>query len=244
MISSNFCTQDYPLAVHNLEVCHGRQIALQQVNFEITCHHRLALVGPNGAGKSTLIKAIAGLVKPARGTILWKGETLFKNNCELAYLPQIANHQQNFPATVREIIEMGRYPHVGMFRAFCKKDHDQVERAIELMKLEELENLQVDELSGGQQQRTFIARALAQEAQVVMMDEPFNGLDSQSRQDLAHTFEVLKENGRLVIASHHNLDNVELIFDKVLVLDCQQKDFGDATEVMNRYRKTKHYGAI
>jgi len=228
----------HPLLIQELQVTYGDQVALDQVNFEITCHHTLALVGPNGAGKSTLIKAIAGLVPINHGEILWRGAPLTKNHRELAYLPQIDNHQKNFPITVKEVVEMGRYPHVGMFGAFTSEDEHQVEQAMQLMNLHDLQHKQIDELSGGQQQRTFIARALAQEAHVLMLDEPFNGLDSQSRRDLADTFQVLKNNGQLVIASHHNLDNVEQLFDHVVILDTEQKDFGPSKEVMTRYRNT------
>ena len=226
----------HPLEIKNLRVSYGSHLALDEVNIQITCHNRLALIGPNGAGKSTLIKAIAGLVKPNEGDILWRGEPLQNKQQELAYLPQIDNHQKNFPVSAKEVVEMGRYPHIGMFGEFQSKDHEEVEKAMDLMNLNELQNQQIDELSGGQQQRVFIARALAQEAHVLMLDEPFNGLDSQSRKDLADTFEILKHDGRLVIASHHNLDNVSQLFDKVLVLDTQQRDFGDAEAVMKTYR--------
>jgi len=233
----NVCNHEpHELSIKSLRVKYGDYLALQKVSFEICCHHCLALVGPNGAGKSTLIKAIAGLVDPIEGSIMWRGQPLTANQRELAYLPQIDNHQKNFPITVREVVEMGRYPHIGMFGKFAKEDRFQVDKAIELMHLESFVDKQIDELSGGQQQRAFIARALAQEAHVVMLDEPFNGLDSQSRQDLAKTFDTLKANGQLVIASHHNLDNVEQLFDHILVLDGEQKDFGRSQEVMSRYR--------
>jgi len=236
-MSNAYCNDYHPLLIEGLQVKYGDYVALEKVNFEITCHHRLALVGPNGAGKSTLIKAIAGLVPITEGKILWRGTSLTSNDRELAYLPQMDNHQKNFPINVREVVEMGRYPHIGMFGKFGKNDHLQVDKALEIMNLETLANNQIDELSGGQQQRAFIARALAQEAHVVMMDEPFNGLDSQSRQDLARTFETLKESGHLVIASHHNLDNVEQLFDQIVLLDREQKDFGNAHDVMANYRK-------
>jgi len=141
---------------------------------------------------------------------------------------------------------MGRYPRVSFWRKFSKEDHEKVESAIEVMEIADLADRQIDQLSGGQQQRAFIARCLAQEAHVILLDEPFNGLDAESRTHLAHTLKALSDNGHLIIASHHNLDTVTDLFDHALVVKERQIAFGNSIEVMSSSEVTnlfhcKHY---
>ena len=224
--------EHHRLEVSDLCVTYGEVTALCEVNFSITCGHRLALLGPNGAGKSTLIRTLAGLLKPAHGSILWRGQQLEGSTREIAYLPQLDQHRQGFPLSVRDVVAMGRLPHLGVWRAFGKKDEEMVGEAIATMRLEDLAERQIDALSGGQRQRAFIARALAQEAHIVMLDEPFNGLDVESSAELAETLRQLSQNGHLVVASHHNLATVEDCYDDALVLKQRQVAFGPVSEVL------------
>lgn len=226
--------EPHRLEVDDLCVCYGRVTALCGVNFETTCGHRIALLGPNGAGKSTLIRTLAGLLKAERGSILWKGERLVGSTREIAYLPQLDRHREGFPVTVREVVAMGRLPHVGMWKPFRKEDEEKVEEALAMMNLEALADRQIDALSGGQRQRAFIARALAQEAHIVMLDEPFTGLDVESSLELAEVLKLLGSRGHLVLASHHDLATVEAIFDHALVLKKELVAFGEVGEVMRR----------
>lgn len=211
---------------------YGTKLALDKVEFSTHCGQRLALLGPNGAGKSTLIRLLAGLLKPQAGTLNWRGAPLAQARKEIAYLPQVDHHQENFPLRVRDIVEMGRFPHLGHFRRFGKIDAEKTEEAIVTMKLEDIADRQIDQLSGGQQQRTYIARALAQEAHVLLLDEPFNGLDIESRCHLSASMVELSQSGHLIIASHHQLESVTDIFTQALVLDQKQILFGKAAEVM------------
>lgn len=219
--------QPHLLQIDGLSVSYGRTPALRDVSFQTECGHRLALVGPNGAGKSTLLKALAGLIRRDHGTITWRGEELKHGCAEIAYLPQRSKIDWNFPATVRHVVEMGRYPHLGWWRRFRKRDAEAVDRALETMQLSDLQHRQISALSGGQQQRAFLARALAQQAHVFLLDEPLTGLDANATELLAHLFRQLAASGHLIISSHHDLDTVESIFDQVMIVNGGVVSFGE-----------------
>lgn len=226
---------DHPphqLSIENLSFSYGPKQALHQINAAVHCGQRLALLGPNGAGKSTLIRLLAGLLRVQAGKILWGAEDLAQARREVAYLPQTDQHQRHFPIRVCDVVAMGRFPHLGNFRPLTKKDRLKIDDAISLMNLHEIAHRQIDQLSGGQQQRTFIARALAQEAHILLLDEPFNGLDVESRGHLANSLRELSSSDHLIIASHHQLESVTQIFTHALVLDQKQIAFGPAPEVM------------
>lgn len=223
-------THHHRLEVSGLSVSYRETRALENVDFATECGRSLALVGPNGAGKSTLLKALAGLIRPDAGRILWRGKPLTRSSHELAYLPQRGDIDWNFPITVRGLVEMGRYPNLGWWKTYSKHDEEIVERALVSMKLIELQHRQISALSGGQQQRAFIARALAQEAHVLLLDEPFTGLDKPAQEALTALFRELSKEGRLLIASHHDLASVTSVFDEVLLLKRRQIGFGGVNE--------------
>lgn len=230
------------LEVHNLSVYYGRLLALDGISFSITCGHTLALMGPNGAGKSTLIKALAGLLRPDSGEILWNGRPLHDTPGEIAYLPQRSDVDWSFPITVRALVEMGRYPSLGLWKKFGPHDRDIVEKSLNVLGMETLADRQISELSGGQQQRAFLARALAQEAHVLLLDEPFTGLDAPACQSLGQLLDSLAAEGRLVIASHHDLNTAVDIFDTVLLMNRELVAFGPAREVLTPRRISETYG--
>ena len=209
-----------------------------------SCGACVALIGPNGAGKSTLLKAIAGLLPLAGGRIFWRGSKVAKWSREIAYLPQRENVDWNFPITVRRVVTMGRYPQAGWWRPFSKSDDEAITRAISVMGLDDLADRQISELSGGQQQRVFLARALAQEAHVLLLDEPFTGLDRNSKSSLAETLRTLTKEGRLVIASHHDMDTVRDIYDEVLLLRRRAVAFGTVDEVFTEALLEETFGAL
>jgi ABC-type Mn2+/Zn2+ transport system ATPase subunit len=231
--SSDTCDQPraHRLRLQGLSVDYSALRALDDVSFETHCGRSLALVGPNGAGKSTLMKSLAGLVPASAGSIHWRGEALVRSNPEIAYLAQRSEVDWNFPLTVRGLVEMGRYPHTGIWRRYSVHDADVVEGAIEAMHLGDLAGRQISALSGGQQQRAFIARALAQEAHVLLLDEPFSGLDRPARENLTEILALLSADGRLLIAAHHDLDTVTEIFDDVLLLNRSTVAFGAVDQV-------------
>ena len=213
--------QTHELVIENLEVAYRHNTVLQDINLHAHCGTSLALVGPNGAGKSTLLKAIAGLVKQRKGNITWSGENNIQTRGgEFAYLPQHEEVNWDFPITVRGVVEMGRYTQLGPWKKFTAQDDLAVERALALMEMDgELANRQISELSGGQTQRAVSARAVAQEAHVLLLDEPFTGLDRDHTANLTRLLRKLAKENRLVIASHHDVNTLADIFDHVLLLN-------------------------
>ena len=230
------------LEVSHLSVSYREVLALSGIDFTTECGRSIGLIGPNGAGKSTLLKSLAGLIKPDAGMIRWRGHPLTHSSHEIAYLPQRGDVDWKFPITVRGLVEMGRYPNLGWWKTYRQHDADIVERALTAMRLQDLQHRQISALSGGQQQRTFIARALAQEAHVLLLDEPFTGLDRPAQENLEQLFHELTREGRLLIAGHHDLATVGKIFDDVLLIKCQQVAFGSVKEAFTPERIAETYG--
>jgi ABC-type Mn2+/Zn2+ transport system ATPase subunit len=225
------CGHHHELQVDQLTVRYRNVEALRDVSFSTSCGACVALVGPNGAGKSSLLKAVAGLLPVATGSVLWRGTRVARWSREIAYLPQRENVDWQFPITVRGVVRMGRFPQAGWWRPFSRDDNAAIDRAIDMMGMGDLQHRQISQLSGGQQQRVFVARALAQEAHVLLLDEPFTGLDRNSKSALAETLRVLAGEGRLIIASHHDLDTVRDIYDEVLLLRRKAVAFGPVDSV-------------
>ncbi len=222
---------------HRLDISHvnfsyGLIHALQDVTFSTTCGHTIAIMGPNGAGKSTLLKTIAGLLTPVSGQILWKGEPLHSLPREIAYLPQRSKIDWNFPITVQGLVEMGRYPALGLWKKFSVHDQLMVQKALATMELADLAQRQIGELSGGQQQRVFLARALAQEAHILLLDEPFTGLDYPASKSLSHLLRSLAREGRLIVTSYHDLKTAADLFDTIILLNRKLYSFGPPQEVL------------
>jgi ABC-type Mn2+/Zn2+ transport system ATPase subunit len=230
--------------VEDLRVSYRGVPALDGVSFATSCGSCVALVGPNGAGKSTLLKAVAGLLPTDKGRIFWRGTRVSRWSREIAYLPQREEVDWKFPITVRRVVAMGRYPQAGWWRPFSKTDDAAILRALEAMDLLDLQDRQISELSGGQQQRVFLARALAQEAHALLLDEPFSGLDRTSKAALAVLLRTLASEGRLVMASHHDLETVRGIFDEVLLLKRRAVAFGPVGEVFTPENLEAAFGPV
>ncbi len=231
------------LEVRDLHAHYGPVCALRGVSFSTACGRSVALVGGNGAGKTTLMKAIVGLLPGVTGQILWQGREVRHSIPEIAYLPQRQEIDWQFPITVRALVETGRYAQLGLWRRLQAPDHAAVESAIATMQLGGLADRQIGALSGGQQQRAFIARALAQEAHVLLLDEPFAGLDHPSSEALGDLLRALTRQQRLVVASHHDLSSVERLFDEVLLLNRRVVAFGPPAEVLQAERLKEAFGA-
>lgn len=232
----------HQLAVADLTVSYNRVPALHHIGFEVHCGQCVGLLGPNGAGKSTLLKALAGLLPIETGTIRFHGRPVRGATRDFAYLPQREEVDWDFPATVRGLVEMGRYLCTGWWQRFSAVDRAAVDSALEAMQLGELEDRQISALSGGQQQRAFLARALAQEAHVFLFDEPFAGLDQPTQQNLKSLIRNLRDAGKLVLASHHDLASVPEIFDRVLLLNGELLAAGPVAEVFTEENIAKTYG--
>jgi len=241
------CTHNshhHELVVDGVGVNYRAVCALEGVSFSTSCGSCVALIGPNGAGKSTLLKAVAGLLGTDTGHIMWRGTRVGKWSREIAYLPQREDVDWKFPITVRGVVRMGRYPNAGWWRPFSKADEAAVDRALEAMGLRELAHRQISQLSGGQQQRVFLARALAQEAHALLLDEPFTGLDRTSKAALASVLRELAAEGRLVVASHHDLETVRDIYDEVLLLKRRKIAFGTVSTTFTEENLNATFGKL
>lgn len=232
----------HELTVERLSAAYAPGVpALSDISFSIHCGHALALMGANGAGKSTLLNVLAGLLAPTHGRVLWNGRPLHDFRHEIAYMPQRSEVDWDFPITVRQLVEMGRFPSVGLWRAPSAHDAAIVDKAIDAMQLSGLEHRQIGCLSGGQQQRAFLARALAQEAHILLLDEPFTGLDVPGARALGELLHSLASEGRLVIASYHDLENAHRIFDKTLLLKRRLIAYGDTATTLSPQHLTQAY---
>lgn len=228
------------LQIRDLTVSYHRIPAVHHVNLELHCGNCIALLGPNGAGKTSFFKALVGLVKPETGSVSLGGHGQLHR--DIVYLPQRENVDWDFPVTVRGLAQMGRYTRLGWWRRFGAKDHAAVDHALAAMELTELAHRQISALSGGQQQRAFLARALAQEAHVMLLDEPFTGLDRPAQMLLAQAMQRIVAAGNLVIASHHDLKTVPDLFQQVIFLNGELIAFGGTAETFTEANIDKTYG--
>ena len=218
------------LSIKDLGVKYGAVTALDNVSLELHVGDRVAVVGPNGAGKSTLLKAIAGLLKPSTGTIQIAGHEPHGHLC-IAYIPQRSLVDWTFPVTVANVVMMGRTGRLGLMRWPGEDDRNIVRRALAKVHLEGLADRQIGQLSGGQQQRMFIAQALAQHAELMLMDEPFSGLDKPSQDELFNILDDLRQEKVTVMIALHDLKMASERFDKVLILNHRQLGFGSPAQV-------------
>jgi manganese/zinc/iron transport system ATP- binding protein len=196
----------------------NEQLALDSVSLSVPIGSRTALVGPNGAGKSTLLKAIVGILKPRAGSIRIYGMPVGTCLHRVAYLPQRDEIDWRFPLTVRGLIETGRYVHLGWLRRPGSGDRRLVQREIDRLRLTELADRQIGQLSGGQQQRSLLARALVQGADLLLLDEPMNAVDAETRSILTGVLDDLREEGKTAIIATHDIGRLESDFDDVLFM--------------------------
>ncbi len=229
------------LRVTNLTVRYESGEALSDVSFELARATRLAVLGPNGAGKSTLLKVIAGVLPPSQGEVQVFGEDPGQHIC-IAYVPQRSQVDWNFPVRVRDVVMMGRIGKLGLLRRPGRADWEMVDLALKEVNLGDLAKRQINELSGGQQQRMFIARALAQEAEIVLMDEPLTGLDVNSQQDILRILDSLRERRVTVLVALHDLKLAAEHFEIMLLLNHELVGLGTPAEVFNDARLAQAYG--
>ncbi len=229
------------LDISNLFVRFDSRLALDDVSFQLHHGERVAVVGPNGAGKSTLFKAIAGVLKPISGEIKVYGHGPGGHIC-IAYLSQRSQVDWSFPVTVSDVVMMGRIGKLGLLRWPKHRDWEIVRQALVDVGLEELANRQIGELSGGQQQRMFIARALAQEAELMLMDEPLTGLDIGSQESIFTFLDELQGRGVTVMVATHDLDLAARRFDRVMLLNQRLLGFGVPEQVFTPEQLMSAYG--
>ena len=207
---------------------------LDNFNLGIEKGKMTAFVGPNGAGKSTLIKAILEFVKPITGTITINGKKYAQEKKKIAYVPQRGSVDWDFPTTLYDVVEMGSYGRVGFLKRVPKSEKKRVMEAIEKVDMIEYIDRQISQLSGGQQQRVFIARALVQDAEIYLLDEPFQGIDKKTEGYIVKILKGLREEGKTVIVVHHDLQTVPEYFDEVVLINRKVIASGKVNEVFTK----------
>ncbi len=220
------------LDVQNLTVRYDGREALQDVSFHLHAGERIAVVGPNGAGKSTLFKAVAGVLAPAQGRVSIYGSGPNRHVC-IGYVPQRSQVDWRFPVSVADVVMMGRIAKLGPLGWPKKRDWDFVHSALGMVGMNDLSKRQIGELSGGQQQRMFIARSLAQEAELMLMDEPLTGLDTPAQESLLALLDTLKSQKVTVMVATHDLEQAARHFDRIMLLNHRLIAFGPASEVLH-----------
>ena len=234
-------TDEPILDVHKLTVRFDGRVALDDINFHLHAGERVAVVGPNGAGKSTLFKVVAGVLAPTAGTVTISGSDPAVHIC-IGYVPQRANVDWTFPVSVADVVMMGRSAKLGAFRWPSRRDWDFVRGALDTVELSDLSKRQIGELSGGQQQRMFIARALAQEAELMLMVEPLTGLDLPAQDGILNLLDTLQKQNVTVMVATHDLDQAGKHFNRVMLLNKKLLGFGPSTDVLKPEILIKAYG--
>jgi len=229
------------LRLQNVTVQYESGRALDDITFELRRGERLAVLGPNGAGKSTLFKVIAGVLRPTNGVVEVAGSEPDGHIC-IAYVPQRNQVDWNFPLRVSDVVMMGRVGKIGLLRRPTAADRQIVKRALETVGLQELANRQIGQLSGGQQQRMFIARALAQEAELMLMDEPFTGLDLPAQEELFRILDALRGQGVTVMVALHDLQTAAERFDRVMLLNRRLIGLGTGEQIFTPEHLLTAYG--
>lgn len=218
--------------VCDLTVAYGDKTVVSELNFAVTGPTSVGVIGPNGAGKSTLLKAMLGLVRPVSGTVRLLGQPLASARKRVAYVPQRSEIDWTFPITVIETALLGTFPSLGLFRRPGRLEREWAYHCLELVGMHDAASRQIGELSGGQQQRVFIARALAQRAELFLLDEPFAGIDVTSEDRIVEVLQNLIAAGNSVLAVHHDLTKVRDYFSDIVLLNRELVGCGPVSDVL------------
>lgn len=221
------------IEVNRLTVSYGPVPALLDVSLQIPAGNLVGVIGPNGSGKSTLIKAILGFVKPDYGSVKLFGDDVNRIKGKVAYVPQRGAVDWDFPITVREIAAMGRYGHRRWWQDLTSTDYQAADEALEKVRMSEFAKRQIGQLSGGQQQRVFMARALAQNADIMLLDEPFAGVDAATERAILDVLEETKQQGKTLVVVHHDLATAAEYFDLLVLLKQRLFGFGTPRQVLD-----------
>lgn len=237
------CPKDVPaIEVEDLTVAYRDKPVIWDVDMRVPQGVLMAIVGPNGAGKTTLIKAILGLVPPVAGSVRICGRPYAEVRRLVGYVPQRSSVDWDFPTNVLDVVMMGRYGHLGWFRRPGRRERELAFQALEQVGLVEYAHRQINQLSGGQQQRVFLARALVQDAQIYLMDEPFAGVDALTERAIIEVLRTLRAAGKTVVVVHHDLQTVEEYFDWVTLLNVRCIASGPVREVFTEENLRRTYG--
>jgi manganese/iron transport system ATP-binding protein/manganese/zinc/iron transport system ATP- binding protein len=226
-------TEQIPaIEVRNLTVSYGERPALLDVSVSIEPDQLVGVIGPNGSGKSTLIKAILGFVRPDVGEVRIAGQNVDRAKGLVAYVPQRGAVDWDFPITVKEVALMGRYQQIPWYRSLRKIDHEAALDALAMVRMSDFADRQIGQLSGGQQQRVFLARALAQGADILLLDEPFAGVDAATERAILEVLERAKAAGKTLVVVHHDLTTASEYFDNLILLKQRLYAYGPPRVVL------------
>ena len=215
------------ISIRGLSVSYDLKRVLTNIYLDLAPGHLYGIIGPNGAGKSTLFKSILDLIDVNSGKVLIHGAPIEQMRRRVTYVPQRDDIDWTFPATVMDVVLIGRYPYRGILQRFTKTDHQIAADALDQLGIAHLRERQIGQLSGGQQQRVFLARALCQQADIVLLDEPFVGVDITTEQRIIQILKQLAAEGKTLLVVHHDLDSVREYFDRVIMLNQRLVAEGD-----------------
>jgi len=232
-----------PLIItQNLSVSYSQKPVLWDINLQLPPGKVIGIIGPNGAGKSTLLKSMMGLVPIDSGSVKIFGKSLQEVRKQVSYVPQRTSVDWDYPASVFDVVLMGRYAHLGLFKRPRQADRDKAVLALRQVEMEHLAQRQIGQLSGGQQQRIFLARALAQEADLYFMDEPFAGVDTATEKSIITLLRQLAAQGKSIIVVHHDLQTAPQYFDWVVLLNMRLVGAGPVEEMLQPELLQATYG--
>ena len=233
---------DIPLSVYDLTVAYDRKPVLWDIEFSIPAGSLVGIVGPNGAGKSTLLKAIMDLTPRASGRVEVFGTTYRSSRSRVGYVPQRESVDWDFPVSALDVVTMGLYGKIGWCRPVRKKHRDLALKALDQVGIADLAHRQISQLSGGQQQRTFLARAMVQDADLYLMDEPFAAVDAATEEAIIRLLRQMKDSGQTAVVIHHDLQSVPEYFDYVILLNMRVVTHGPVAEVFTPENLQRTYG--
>ncbi len=230
------------IEVHDLTVSYHNKPVLWDVDLAVPEGHLVAIVGPNGAGKSTLLKTMLGLVPASTGWVKFFGDSYAKQRSKVGYVPQRESVDWDFPTSALDVVIMGLYGKIGWLRRPGKAQRDTALACLDKVGMREFAGRQISQLSGGQQQRVFLARALAQDASLYLMDEPFAGVDATTEQAILTLLQQMRQEGQTVVAVHHDLQTVAEYFDWVILLNMRLVASGPVSEIFTDENLQRTYG--
>ncbi len=235
-------SNEWAIQVEDLTVAYDEEAVLWDVDLEVPKGALMAIVGPNGAGKTTLIRSVLGLTRTAAGRVTIEGRPVKDARGLVGYVPQRGSVDWDFPTTVLDVVTMGRYGALGWLKRPGRNEREMSMEALAQVGMEQFVNRHISELSGGQQQRVFLARALAQDSSVYLMDEPFQGVDAATEKAIVELLRGFKAQGKTVVCVHHDLQTVEEYFDEVLLLNVRRIASGKVSEVFTPENLRLTYG--
>lgn len=230
------------LEIHDLTVSYDKKPVLWGVDLEVPKGAIAGIIGPNGAGKSTLIKSVMGLLPLSSGYVKLFDQDLDQVRQKVSYVPQRETVDWDFPASVMDVVLMGRYGNLGLFKRPRKADREAAAYSLEQVGMEPFKDRQISQLSGGQQQRVFLARALTQQADIYFMDEPFAGVDAATEKAIIQILKNLASKGKTVIVVHHDLQSVSTYFDWLIMLNLRLVAAGPTEEIFKPELIEETYG--